>query len=389
MKKITLLGSMLLTITVATGQITNDITINELLERQNSIPTNGGSVYDYYTPQELETIRSHFANQENANTRTTQASNFYGHDSDVAAIVTFDVANASVLNFLNNNSGSSDFEGAGDIDPNDLNTGYSLTLTNGNFFEIDIATGIYTLLGVITPPNAEQWNGLEFDQATGILYGISSNFFDSSTLSTIDIGSLVATPIGQTGAAGMIAIAIDQDGAMYGHDVVDDAIYTIDIDSGVATYLADLDFNANFGQDLEWDQASETLYMTSFDGSNFIGELRTVDRTTGATTVISTLGDAGNQVPWSAGQNALLATENTTITTLEVFPNPAKNQITVNGILIDSQIEIVNLLGQKTLSQPITSSNNLVDVSQLSPGIYIATLSNKDGKSFSTKLVKK
>lgn len=62
-------------------------------------------------------------------------------------------------------------------------------------------------------------------------------------------------------------------------------------------------------------------------------------------------------------------------TDFEVYPNPVSNVLNLkfdSTAFIDSELIIVNSLGTKVSSKKITSMNQLVDVSDLQSGIYIA-----------------
>lgn len=67
-----------------------------------------------------------------------------------------------------------------------------------------------------------------------------------------------------------------------------------------------------------------------------------------------------------------LAVSDVNTTKMNVFPNPASDIITISGFgkSKDTKAEIVNLAGQKVKSVTI-SENNTVNVSSLTPGVYI------------------
>ncbi len=79
-------------------------------------------------------------------------------------------------------------------------------------------------------------------------------------------------------------------------------LVSIDKSTGAGTVIGSIGFDANFGQGMGWDAATDTLYMAAFNGGAFQAELRAVDRTTGNTTLIGVLGATTpgglTQVPW-------------------------------------------------------------------------------------------
>ncbi len=322
-------------------------------------------------------MRDHFAatQSEDLITEIRGSSNavIFGSNFDLASFVSFSTDTPETINIIAGNSGSTDFEVAGDIDPTDLDRAYALTLNDGELYEINIPTGTYTFIVEVNPPGDEQWTGIEFDPATNLLYGISSNFSDSSTLSIIEIGDdLSLTPIGTTGMLGAIAIATDGAGNFYGYDVVDDSFYNIDPTTGQATLIGVIGFDANFGQDLEWDPITETMYMTAFNSGNGLGELRTVDLITGQTTLIGTISSSGDQITWASIPIASTLTINDTqLVNFTVYPNPVKDNITLTATMPIDNIIINNLLGQNILEKDINSIADKISVETLENGIYL------------------
>lgn len=64
---------------------------------------------------------------------------------------------------------------------------------------------------------------------------------------------------------------------------------------------------------------------------------------------------------------------------IEVYPNPATSHITIGHIDGVEQIEMVNTLGQKVLSQTAKGENMTVDVKHLGRGTYLLRLKTADG----------
>ncbi len=392
MKKKILLITGLLFFIHSFGQAPESPSLSELLERYQAIPANGNSLSHYFTTSEVAILQDHFsttANNDSSDNRGSDASIIFGYSFGDDGFISFGIETPEVLTVLGDNSNTADFEAAGDIDPQDLNTAYILTLGQGEFYSLDITTGTYTLLGTIAPPAGENWNGLDFDPDTTDLYAISSNFADTSTLSIIDIDALTATPVGTTGTAGMIAIAIDDSRNMYGHDVITDSFYAIDINTGVATLLAPLSFDANFGQDLEWDKPSQTLYMTAYNNSLAAGEFRSVNTDTGETTFLSNLGPSGSQVPWASIRNTTLSLDDVSIASLSVFPNPAENVISINATAPITSLKIINMLGQIVLENNTVDNQQTIDISKLTKGIYFLQAIQDSNEQKTIRFVKK
>ncbi len=70
--------------------------------------------------------------------------------------------------------------------------------------------------------------------------------------------------------------------------------------------------------------------------------------------------------------------ENLQNPSLRVYPNPAVNFISVQGVDA-GLVSVYSVVGAKVLSMQLGEKSNQIDVSTLSPGVYILTV---NGKSF-------
>jgi hypothetical protein len=152
--------------------------------------------------------------------------------------------------------------------------------------------------GTITPigtsnPSADPggFTGFAQDPTTGTLYASGVSCGSSSHLYTIDRNTGASTLVGElTGMPCAIWIAVSPDGLMYSVDIVNDAAFAVDKTSGAASLLGSVGFNANYGQDADFDQSTGILYWAAFNSDAFSDEIRTVDLTTGASTLVYSLG---------------------------------------------------------------------------------------------------
>ena len=200
-----------------------------------------------------------------------------------------------IVNFI----GAGAFIGAGElvedtvIMADGLDNFWLLAPTTGQILDASVTTAL---------PGGQAWSGMAYDEATGILYACSTDVA-SSMLFTLNPATGVATPIGTvTNAPGLIAIAVDGAGTLWGYDIVNDWLLSINKTNGIGTIIGPIGFDATFGQGLAWDEISSTLYMAAFNNDTFAAEWRSVDRTTGATTLIGPLGNVYpsglNQLGW-------------------------------------------------------------------------------------------
>ena len=175
--------------------------------------------------------------------------------------------------------------------------------TVNNMWEVDPVTGaILSTFTATAPAGGETYSGMALDPTSGVVYAGSTNVTTSS-LFTLDVLTGVATFIGPvTNAPGLIALAIDGNGDLWGYDIIADVLVSIDKTTGAGTVIGSIGFDANYGQGMGWDPATDTLLMAAFNNTSFQGELRSVDRTTGNTTLVGVLGSTTpggtNQLSW-------------------------------------------------------------------------------------------
>ncbi len=70
-----------------------------------------------------------------------------------------------------------------------------------------------------------------------------------------------------------------------------------------------------------------------------------------------------------------------------LFPNPAKNQLTISGITARARITIYTISGKQCLEKELLNSNNAVDISSLARGIYVISI-NEGKEETSLRFVK-
>lgn len=163
----------------------------------------------------------------------------------------------------------------------------------GEFFTSNTATGARTDIGTAAQFNGELFSGLATDPTTGTMYACSDDLdLDTSSIFTMDLETGAATRIGAVtnSSGGIIACAFDNSGQMYGLDITDETLIRIDKTSGAGTVVGTLDFNANFGQGMDFNEVDNTCYLFAFNNDTFQAELRTCNTTDGSTSLIGVLG---------------------------------------------------------------------------------------------------
>jgi hypothetical protein len=165
---------------------------------------------------------------------------------------------------------------------------YVITYDNPSLYLFNTATGAVTLVGSITGLTEEP-TGISYNPVNGNYYIITT-----SNLYSFNISTRVATLIGSMGipSGGFIDLCFTEGGACYSYSVATDAAYIINPQTGAATYLGSIGFQASYGQDMGYDMETGTIYLSAYNVSPIGGQLRTMDPGTGATTVLT---DWGNQ----------------------------------------------------------------------------------------------
>ncbi|MBN1137336.1 MAG: DUF4394 domain-containing protein, partial [Anaerolineae bacterium] len=199
---------------------------------------------------------------------------------------------------------------AGDFAGSDFSQVYLISDDTLTLYAVDTATGAATTIGPCTPVAGQTWTGMAWDPTTQTMYA-SATDGATATLFTINLATGAATQVATiSGAPYTIGIAVDGSGQMYGVDISLDSLLLIDKATGATTVVGSLGFPANYAQGLDYDLDNNILYMAAYnyDGVTGQGEMRIVDTATGNTTLLGAVpgGDevdalaieAGGAPPW-------------------------------------------------------------------------------------------
>jgi hypothetical protein len=196
-------------------------------------------------------------------------------------VVSFDTDDPGTFTTISSGSSLDPF--AGDFDNVNTSFMYVITYSTNSLYTIDIATGAETFIAPVSGiTGGQSITGMACDKTTGIMY-VSTTDITFSDIYTIDLTTGVLSLIGTTGIPGLIEIAIDGTGTMYGWDIVNDESFTIDKNTGVSSVLGPLGVDLNYAQGGNWDPLSDIIYLAAYSTS---GQLMTLDKTTGALTYI-------------------------------------------------------------------------------------------------------
>ena len=170
-------------------------------------------------------------------------------------------------------------------------TFYALDQDNDQLLSYNSTTGTFQTIGASTPMINHSWSGMAYDQTSSTMYAMSltqdpNNGVFSSQLYTIDLTSGMAASIALINLDAVSALAIDNTGNMYGVDVIDNLLISIDKMTGNATAIGSTGYLADLFQDADFDPETNKMYIASStlgapNGTAPI--LRIADLVTGAT----------------------------------------------------------------------------------------------------------
>lgn len=167
--------------------------------------------------------------------------------------------------------------------------------------------GTVETVGQLDPVGSDvTWTDLETDPTSGTTY-VTSGENNTNRLYELDVDDAELTPVGTFADPGdlVVAFAIDDQGTGYAHEIVDDEIVTVDLETAESEVLGSTGINANFAQSMTWDGETGQILMAALHDCGFFGcnagTLRQVNRETGNTTAIGSFPDGGgNELTWLA-----------------------------------------------------------------------------------------
>jgi len=242
-----------------------------------------------------------------------------GVETQTGAYYSFLTGNCGSMTNIGTVPSIANFPGAGDHGP-DLNI-YYMGNNTGALFAFNLTTGISTMIGTGVGPGGETYSGFAYDPTTSTMYASTTNI-TTSTLSTLNLATGALSTVGAiSGSSCAIALAADPiTGILYTYDICTDTLLSINKATGAATTIGSIGFDANFGQGMDFDDSTGTLYMAAFNNGNFAAELRTVNISNGNTNLECVL---GSTTPGGLLQVASMGvtTSGCTITGMSLNPN--------------------------------------------------------------------
>lgn len=152
-----------------------------------------------------------------------------------------------------------------------------VTLSIGYYGVIDQTTGDFTITGTSNLPPGQTY-GLTAHPDGVTWYALVSDFAGATTQIWRTTGTFEEfAPLGPPNVGLRLwTLACRADGALFGYEVGADGFYSIDPSTGAATLIGTLGFDANYVQDMDFDWSTGKLIATLSGPSGvFLSEINT------------------------------------------------------------------------------------------------------------------
>ncbi|OQX72374.1 MAG: hypothetical protein B6D61_13820 [Bacteroidetes bacterium 4484_249] len=256
------------------------------------------------------------------------------------------------------------------------------TTSQGDFVTIDTITGERTIIN-----NSWFYTGLAYNDNNQTMYAVNYDnaVYEVSYLYTLDITTGEWTIIHEIPNLYFTMLACSNDGTLYAVEGVNFNLYTINPETGTATQIGYLGYDAIYSQDLEYDKNQDKLFVAAFNFNENRGELREVNTETGNSTLIDIF-EGGAEltafaIPYPIETPNKLPEIESYDNNFSIYPNPSNGTFTIEtpnsparaGLL---GLEITDITGKTILTMEATEHNGACSVALPLPlqGIYFLKL---------------
>jgi len=262
-----------------------------------------------------------------------------------------------------------------------------------NIWSVDTTTGIRTVACTMNGISFSNVTGITWDPDHSIMYGVNTNL-STSQIFSINMSTGLCNTIGSPSATcpGAISISSSKTGTLFCIDIVNDNLYKVNRSTGVFILVGALGVDANYGQDAQFDMNPccgldpNILYWASYETGP---HLRIVDTTLGSSSIVCTY-TASQICTIGIFDDIVGINKDNTITDITLYPNPAKDKITIKTDtkeIVGAVVSIYGVQGQLLLQQTLKQNNTQIDISQFPQGVYIAKIKLSDGSFVQKKFV--
>ncbi|MGN6519617.1 MAG: hypothetical protein ACTHK2_09370 [Dokdonella sp.] len=201
---------------------------------------------------------------------------------------------------------------AADFAGNDFDTVYAIDHWQNELLAVQTTDCAcidqFVHIGWTAPAPEEDWMGMHYDATSNRFWGVSFGGFQRRTshLLRIDPATGASTIVGAIGGIDdaqygtqVKAIAVSPEGLLYGIDAVTSSLVAIDRNTARASVIGPLGFQVA-GADMDFDDATGTLYLLAGDAAQQAESVYTVDIGTGHATPVDVVGPDGRSNGLSA-----------------------------------------------------------------------------------------
>lgn len=153
-------------------------------------------------------------------------------------------------------------------------------------YEIDPYTGACQLIG----DTGNNLHGFTYDAVSKTAYAVDFDYSSNYGLYQIDLSTGALTLVGPQSSVSktyaIIDIAADNNGHLYGLDIYNDILVSLDPATGGVTEIGSLGLDLSYAQDIAYDRDNDILYGTLYNGSGTEAGLYRINTATGAATKI-------------------------------------------------------------------------------------------------------
>ncbi|PWK18967.1 T9SS type A sorting domain-containing protein [Xanthomarina spongicola] len=203
-----------------------------------------------------------------------------------------------------------------------------------------------------------------------------------SNLTNINVTGLVLVNEMDFGSASLSSLSVVTNTALVDLDVRNCDITTLDLSQNLAISIIDVKNNGLTFLDMRNGNNAATSFVGDFNPGL---ECIFVDDASEPNLSSWTI-DANSNFVETVGECNSLSVDNANELSFSMYPNPTRNTLYVDAKTNNSIINIYNITGKIVLTKTLIQGNNLVDVSRLASGIYLARFSS-DNQLDTKKLI--
>lgn len=286
--------------------------------------------------------------------------------------------NIDFISYNNTKFYAGDFDGSGNL----YGVSSDMMDENGFLIKIDPTNGVETMIGNLNLDTPHVITGLAWNPINEKMYALSSNS-DFNRLYTVDLETAELTSVGGALASRLgIWLAISPEGIGYTVDIGTSSLYSINLETGVATIVGSIGVQLSNAQDGGFDRSTGILYAGGYHGGG-AGRLYSVDTSTGLFTNLGTLNNGCAELGIVAFKEESLNVAQNSLEGFSFYPNPTSDVINLTSVHTVENVSIYNLLGQQLMKTNLNQKESKLDVSSLQEGTYIlkVTINGKIGHS--------